>query len=81
VFGDGRRYAIWNPDLRLRSYKSFKEALIYLAIAEENPILPKSKCRIVRSYGEFDFRNITVISARYEENYYEDKTNFTAGLE
>lgn len=31
-FGDGSRFGIWNPDNRLRSYKSFKEALIYQAI-------------------------------------------------
>lgn len=72
-FGDGRRYGIWNPDNRLRSYKSFKEALVYLAIADENPILPKTKYRVVRSYVEFDFRNITVIATKKEEEYYRPK--------
>ena len=69
-FGDGRKLGIWNPDNKLRSYKSFKEALIYQAIAYENPILPATKHRIVRGYSQFDFKNIEVVNAENEMEYY-----------
>lgn len=69
-FGDGRHLGIWNPDNKLRSYKSFKEAVIYKAIANENGICPTSKHRIVRSYGEYDFKNIEEIKSESEAEYY-----------
>ena len=70
VFGDGSGLCIWNPDNRLRSYKSFKEALIYQAIASENPFLPESKTYIVRSYSPTDFKNIERVKGRRERDYY-----------
>ncbi len=69
-FGDGRRLGIWNPNNKLRSYTSFKEALIYQAIANENGILPVSKHRVVRSYGQFNFKNIEVVNTENEAEYY-----------
>ncbi|NLK27999.1 MAG: hypothetical protein GX306_06615 [Clostridiales bacterium] len=69
-FGDNRHLGIWNPDNRLRSYKSFKEALLYLAIAEEHALFPQTICRVVRSYGQYDFKNITVIETKDENEYY-----------
>jgi hypothetical protein len=61
IFGDGRCLAIWNPSNRLQSYRSFKEALTYLAVAEEKKMFAATKFLIVRSFGEYDIRNITVI--------------------
>lgn len=70
VFGDGEHYTIWNPDNRLRSYKSFKEALIYQAKAMEIPLFPESKYYIVRSYSPTDFRNIERTRWIDESDYY-----------
>ncbi len=70
LFGDGRHLVIWNPHQRLQSYKSFKEALIYLATAVKTPIFPVTKFTIVRSFGEFDLKNIEIIHSKQEEEYY-----------
>ncbi|WP_276929687.1 hypothetical protein [Herbinix luporum] len=70
IFGDGSRYGIWNPDNRLRSYASFKEALIYQAIANEDVIFPKSKAYIVRGFCPTDFKNIERVTADNEKYYY-----------
>ncbi len=70
LFGDGRCYAIWNPEKRLCCYKSFKEAIIYLAIVEKSPIFSVSKYHIVRSFQEFDYKNIEIIHTKKEEEYY-----------
>lgn len=70
MFGDCVHFAIWNPDNRLRSYKSFKEALIYHAIATETPLFPEIKYYIVRSNSPTDFKNIERISWNDENDYY-----------
>lgn len=70
VFGDGTVLCIWNPDNKLRSYQSYKEALIYQAIASENSWFPKSKVYIVRSYSPTDFKNIERVSSKKESYYY-----------
>lgn len=70
MFGDGSQFGIWNPDNRLRSYKSFKEALIYQAIANEDAIIPESKAFIVRGYSPTNFKNTERIIAESEGEYY-----------
>ena len=70
IFGDGSRYCIRNPDNRLRSYASLKEALIYQAIANEDVIFPKSKAYIVRGFCPTDFKNIERVTADNEKYYY-----------
>lgn len=68
--GKGKHYAIWNPDNRLRSYQSYKEALLYLAIAEETSFFHNAIYWIVRSNSKYDFKNITPIYLRNEREYY-----------
>lgn len=70
MFGDGSEYFIWNPDNRLRSYASLKEALIYQAIANEDVILPVSKAYIVRAFSPTDYKNIERVTVENVEEYY-----------
>ena len=70
MFGDGSNFCIWNPDNKLRSYESFKEALIYHAIAMETPLFPESKYYIVRSNSPTDFKNIERTRWKDESDYY-----------
>lgn len=46
------------------------EALIYQAIANENPIIEKSKAYIVRSYSPTDFKHIERVTANSADEYY-----------
>lgn len=69
-YGDGRHLGVWNPDNRLRSYKSFKEAKIYQAICVETSLFDSTKAYILRGYNETDFRNVIRVEEDSEEEYY-----------